>query len=312
MILYDITNKSSFDAIKEYWNGQINAYKDDNAILAVVANKSDLYENSEVSNEEGKRYAQKIGAIFQATSAKSNSGITALFENIGQRYFNPNFDISSQEKISQKKKSEGKQKEKEIGGKLFSEKKEKICSKSDINNGEQKESVLKENLNKYKIENEKLNKKIHELEDELKKEKNKNKVLEEKIKIFENSQKNYALNKKNLNSKEELLNSIILKDKELNELKIKLGRYPIELNEGEKLMTVNFTSVDSRIQNYSLICKNTDMFNALEKRLYDDYKEYYDTENFFTVKGIKVHKLKSLEENKIKNNDVIILNTFDI
>ena len=87
-----------------------------------------------------------------------------------------------------------------------------------------------------------------------------------------------------MNSKEELLNSIILKDKELNELKIKLGRYPIELNEGEKLMTVNFTSVDSRIQNYSLICKNTDMFNALEKRLYDDYKEYYDTENFFTVK----------------------------
>ena len=100
ILVYDITNKSSFDAIKEYWNDQINAYKDDNAILAVVANKSDLYENSEVSNEEGKRYAQKIGAIFQATSAKSNSGITALFENIGQRYFNPNFDISSHEKIS--------------------------------------------------------------------------------------------------------------------------------------------------------------------------------------------------------------------
>ena len=33
---------------------------------------------------------------------------------------------------------------------------------------------------------------------------------------------------------------------------------------------------------------------------------------FLQLKGIKVHKLKSLEENKIKNNDVIILNTFDI
>ena len=125
ILVYDITNKLSFDAIKEYWNDEINKYKVDNAILAVVANKSDLYENSEVSNEEGKRYAQKIGAIFQATSAKSNSGITALFENIGQRYFNPNFDISSNEK----KKSEGKQKEKEIGGKLFSEKKKIFVQK---------------------------------------------------------------------------------------------------------------------------------------------------------------------------------------
>ena len=125
ILVYDITNKLSFDAIKEYWNDEINKYKVDNAILAVVANKSDLYENSEVSNEEGKRYAQKIGAIFQATSAKSISGITALFENIGQRYFNPNFDISSNEK----KKSEGKQKEKEIGGKLFSEKKKIFVQK---------------------------------------------------------------------------------------------------------------------------------------------------------------------------------------
>ena len=43
ILVYDITNKSSFDEIKEYWNDQINAYKDGNAILAVVANKSDLY-----------------------------------------------------------------------------------------------------------------------------------------------------------------------------------------------------------------------------------------------------------------------------
>ena len=115
-----------------------------------------------------------------------------------------------------------------------------------------------------------------------------------------------------MNSKEELLNSIILKDKELNELKIKLGRYPLDLNEGEELITVNFTSVDNTIQHYSLICKNTDMFNTVEKRLYDDYKEFFDMENYFTVKGIKVHRFKSLEENQIHNNDVIILNTLDI
>ena len=53
------------------------------------------------------------------------------------------------------------------------------------------------------------------------------------------------------------------KDKELKELKQKikesnqkLSRYPFELNEGEELMTINFSSVDQKIQNYSIICKN--------------------------------------------------------
>ena len=76
-------------------------------------------------------------------------------------------------------------------------------------------------------------------------------------------------------------------------------------------MTVNFTSVDSRIHNYSTICKNTDIFNNIETKLYKDYKEYFDTENYFTVNGKKIHKNKSLEENNIRNNDIIMLNIID-
>ena len=37
-----------------------------------------------------------------------------------------------------------------------------------------------------------------------------------------------------LDSKEELNKSIVDKDKELKELKLKLSKYPLELNEGEK------------------------------------------------------------------------------
>ena len=115
-----------------------------------------------------------------------------------------------------------------------------------------------------------------------------------------------------LDSKEVLYKIIIEKDKELRELKLELSRYPIELKEGEKLMTVNFTTIDSKIQNYSIICKNTEIFNNLEKRLYEDYKEYYNTENYFTVNGKIIHKCKNLDENNVHNNDVIILNTIDI
>ena len=115
-----------------------------------------------------------------------------------------------------------------------------------------------------------------------------------------------------LDSKEELNKSIVEKDKELKELKLKLSKYPLELNEGEKLMTINFKTIDERIQNYSIICKNTDIFNTIEKKLYEDYEEYYDTENYFTINGRKIQKCKNLEENNIHDNDAIILNIIGI
>ena len=102
------------------------------------------------------------------------------------------------------------------------------------------------------------------------------------------------------------------KDNEIKELKKQLSRYPFELKEGEKLLCVNFESIDQKIRNYSMICKNTDNFNILENRLYKDNTDYYETENYFTVNGIKIHKNKTLEENNIHNNDVIVLNIFEI
>jgi len=115
-----------------------------------------------------------------------------------------------------------------------------------------------------------------------------------------------------LNSKEDLNKNIQEKDRKLKELELKLSRYSLELNEGEKLMTINFSTIDRRIQNYSIICKNTDIFNNIEKRLYEDYEEYYDTENYFTINGKKINKCKNLEENNIHNNDAIILNIIGI
>ena len=57
--------------------------------------------------------------------------------------------------------------------------------------------------------------------------------------------------------------------------------------------------------------KNTDIFNNIEKTLYEDYKDYYETNNFFTVNGLKINRFKSLEENNIHNNDVILLNVIE-
>ena len=41
--------------------------------------------------------------------------------------------------------------------------------------------------------------------------------------------------------------------------------------------------------------------------LYEKYPKYIETENFFVVCGNKINKHKTLEQNNINNNDIIIL-----
>ena len=77
-------------------------------------------------------------------------------------------------------------------------------------------------------------------------------------------------------------------------------------------MTVNFRTLDQKIQNYSVICKKSDIFYKIETKLYEDNSQYYESENYFTVNGHRIIKSKSLEENKIHNNDTIILNIYDM
>jgi len=99
--------------------------------------------------------------------------------------------------------------------------------------------------------------------------------------------------------------------KENKELKNKLSRYPFELLDKEHMMSVIFTSSEQKLH-CSFICKNTTKFNRLEEQIYSSYPEYKETDNFFTSNGNILDKYKTLEENKIKNNDIIILNLREI
>ena len=137
ILVYDITDQRSFDEVKSYWYEMVKNNADRDAMIAIVANKSDLYDSAQVSQDVAQEFAKSIGAIFQSTSAKSDSGITTLFDNIGQKYFNPDYDCTAADQKEQeeymKKKNEEKQKKKEPKGvKLTSEpakkeKKKKCC-----------------------------------------------------------------------------------------------------------------------------------------------------------------------------------------
>ena len=93
----------------------------------------------------------------------------------------------------------------------------------------------------------------------------------------------------------------------INELKETIKRYPFILEENEHLMAIIFYSVDQKVH-YPMICKNTDTINKLEGKLYEEYPNLTERENYFLCKGGVINKFKSFEKMKIKNGDIIILN----
>ncbi len=192
-----------------------------------------------------------------------------------------------------------------------------------------------EKINDLELKNQQLNSEILRLNNELNIEKNNSILLSQRIKELEKiinikskekSNENQNININMINKEKNLINELNEKLKNLNnslnrsinkdkinelyeEIRIKdkiISSFPVKLSEGEKLLSVIFVSVDQKIH-YSTICKNTDKFSKIENLLYDAYPEYIETENHFFVNGNKVNKYKSLENNKIKNNDIIML-----
>ena len=98
ILVYDIKRRDSFDAIKDYWYEELKASGEENMIFGVAGNKCDLFQQEKVSEEEGKKFAQSIGAVFQLTSCKESIGIDELFEECGKKYLEMNKLIDPKEK----------------------------------------------------------------------------------------------------------------------------------------------------------------------------------------------------------------------
>jgi len=58
-----------------------------------------------------------------------------------------------------------------------------------------------------------------------------------------------------------------------------------------------------------MICQNNDKFEILENKFYDKYPEYAKNEISFFLDGNEINRFKSLEENKIGDNNIIVFNS---
>ena len=95
ILVYDITRKETFDNLKEYWYKQLKEHGDDDIIMGIAGNKSDLYDEEAVPEQEAREFAKSIGAIYALTSAQNNSGIKELFQTLARKFLLPEYDINS-------------------------------------------------------------------------------------------------------------------------------------------------------------------------------------------------------------------------
>ena len=103
ILVYDIRRKASFESIKNYWYDQLKESGEENMILGIAGNKCDLFQEEEVSEEDGKNFAKSIGAVFKLTSCKENIGVDELFQECGKKYLENNNLVKKENKAKDDK-----------------------------------------------------------------------------------------------------------------------------------------------------------------------------------------------------------------
>ena len=87
ILVYSIDNLQSFEKINFWLNYIKEELQEGKYILGILGNKRDLYEFEVVSEEDGKKLAQKKNAVFGLVSAKIDiNGIINYFDTILEEY----------------------------------------------------------------------------------------------------------------------------------------------------------------------------------------------------------------------------------
>ena len=86
LLVYDITNRESFEAL-EYWHRDLISHGEECCVIILIGNKSDLKADRAVPKDEANKFAQKKKIPYIETSAKSEIGIDIAFKRLASEIF---------------------------------------------------------------------------------------------------------------------------------------------------------------------------------------------------------------------------------
>ena len=84
IVVYDVTSRDSFLSVDK-WIEDAKALRDDDVLLILAGNKTDIADHRQVSTAEGQEYAEKMNLLFFETSAKSGANIKNLFNELAKK-----------------------------------------------------------------------------------------------------------------------------------------------------------------------------------------------------------------------------------
>ena len=87
MLVYDVTRKHTLSQLQQ-WLDEVEQYCGSNSkevVKLLVGNQKDMDADREISWQEGAAWARGRGMLFSETSAKTNDGITQVFDEVVQK-----------------------------------------------------------------------------------------------------------------------------------------------------------------------------------------------------------------------------------
>ncbi|KAM1018080.1 hypothetical protein ACFX2C_039743 [Malus domestica] len=102
MLVYDITKPQSFDHVTK-WLEELRAHADNNIVVMLVGNKSDLGTLRAVPSEDAKEFAQRENLFFMEASALEATNVesafvtvlTEIYRILGKKSLIPNEEAES-------------------------------------------------------------------------------------------------------------------------------------------------------------------------------------------------------------------------
>ena len=86
LLVYDITKRETFNHLTN-WLKEVNERSNENMVIMLVGNKSDLKHKRVVSTEEGEAFAEDHGLVFLETSAKEAANVEEVFVNTAKKIY---------------------------------------------------------------------------------------------------------------------------------------------------------------------------------------------------------------------------------